>query len=376
MPSRPFSVVALGTRLRAARGPASFRPGGLGATFRGMPIDLRSDTVTRPSAAMRAAIAAADVGDDHLDGDPTTRRLEQRVAQLLGKAAALFFPTGTMANQAAVHVHAAPGTEILVDDDAHLVNLTSAGVAALAGVQPRFIRASQRTFDAADLKRSARAPSRYSPRASLVSIENTHNGAGGAITSLHGLREIANVAHDMNVPVHLDGARLWNVEAATGVAVADYAACADTVMVSFSKGLGAPVGAALAGPADLMDAAWTVRKRLGGALRQSGIIAAGALFGIEHNRERLVDDHANATRFAAAVGDAGGVRVVPPDTNIVMLDLPAHAASSDVARRLAGRGILVSVWTPSRLRAVTHLDVSAPEMDEAAAIVREVLERG
>jgi threonine aldolase len=340
-----------------------------------MPIDLRSDTVTRPTAAMRAALAAAEVGDDHLDGDPTTRRLEQRVAELLGKSAALFFPTGTMANQAAVHVHTAPGTEILVDDDAHLVNLTSAGIAALAGVQPRFIRPSSQAFDGADLKRAMRAPSRYSPRASLVSVENTHNGAGGAITSLHDLREIANVAHDANIPVHLDGARLWNVEAATGVPIAEYAACADTVMVSFSKGLGAPVGAALAGPADLMDAAWSARKRLGGALRQSGILAAAALFGIEHHRARLIEDHANAARFAAAVAGAGGIAVVPPQTNIVMIDLPSPVAA-DVARRLALRGLLLSVWAPARLRAVTHLDVSATEIDEAAAILREALERG
>ncbi|HUQ82588.1 MAG TPA: GntG family PLP-dependent aldolase [Gemmatimonadaceae bacterium] len=341
-----------------------------------MTIDLRSDTVTRPGAAMRAAIAAAEVGDDHLDGDPTTRRLEQRVAHLLGKEAALFFPTGTMANQAAVHVHTKPGTEILVDDDAHLINLTSAGVAALAGVQPRFIRATRRTFDAGDLRRAARAPSRFSPKPSLVSVENTHNGAGGSITSLADLRDIRSVASEIGVPLHLDGARLWNVEAATGVPVADYASCADTVMVSFSKGLGAPVGAALAGSAALMDAAWTARKRLGGALRQSGIIAAGALFGVENNRDRLVDDHANATRFAAGVGDAGGASVVPPDTNIVMIDLPATVQAPDVAKRLAARGLLVSVWTPSRLRVVTHLDVSTAEIDEAAATMREVLERG
>jgi len=325
---------------------------------------------------MRAAIAAAEVGDDHLDGDPTTRRLEQLVAKLLGKQVALFFPTGTMANQAAVHVHAAPGTEILVDDDAHLINLTSAGVAALAGVQPRFIRPTRRTFDASDLKRAARAPSRYSPRPSLVSVENTHNGAGGSITSLDDLRAIQSVARELGVPVHLDGARLWNVEAATGVSVADYASCADTVMVSFSKGLGAPVGAALAGSAELMDAAWTARKRLGGALRQSGIIAAGALFGVENNRERLVDDHVNATRFAQAVGDAGGASVVPPDTNIVMIDLPEGLEAREVAARLAARGLLVSVWTPSRLRAVTHLDVSQAQIEEAGAIMREVLDRG
>jgi threonine aldolase len=341
-----------------------------------MTIDLRSDTVTRPSSAMRAAIASADVGDDHLDGDPTTRRLEQRVAELLGKQAALFFPTGTMANQAAVHVHAAPGTEILVDDDAHLINLTSAGVAALAGVQPRFIRPTGRTFDAADLRRAARAPSRYSPKPSLVSVENTHNGAGGSITSLDDLRAIQAVARELDVPVHLDGARLWNVEAATGVSVVEYASCADTVMVSFSKGLGAPVGAALAGSTKLMDLAWTARKRLGGALRQSGIIAAGALFGIENNRDRLVDDHANAARFARLVGQAGGASVVSPDTNIVMIDLRPGVDARVVSGTLAEHGLLVSVWTPSRLRVVTHLDASAAQIDEAGAIMREVLERG
>ena len=341
-----------------------------------MPIDLRSDTVTRPSAAMRQAIAAAEVGDDHLDGDPTTRRLEARVAELLGKPAALFFPTGTMANLAAVTIHATPGTEILVDSDAHLVNLTAAGIAALAGVQPRFIQSTGQTFDADDLRRAARAPSRYSPRASLISVENTHNGAGGAITSIDSLRDIAAVARELGVPLHLDGARLWNVEAATHVPIGEFAACADTVMVSFSKGLGAPIGAALAGPVERIDAAWTARKRLGGGLRQSGIIAAAALFGIEHNRDRLQDDHANATRLARAVGAAGGARVVPPHTNIVMIDLPDRMAAPDVARRLASRGLLVSVWTPTRIRTVTHLDVSASEIDEAAEIIRQVLERG
>lgn len=340
-----------------------------------MTIDLRSDTVTRPTAPMRQAIAAADVGDDHLDGDPTTRRLEVRVATLLGKEAALFFPSGTMANLAAIMTHAAPGTEILVDADAHVVNLTGAGI-PLAGVQPRFVAPTARTVSAADVKRAIRPPSRYSPRLSLLSVENTHNGAGGAITALSELRAIGNVARETGIPLHLDGARLWNVEAATGVSVAEYAACADTVMVSFSKGLGAPVGAALAGAARLMEAAWNARKRLGGGLRQSGVIAAGALFGIENHRERLPVDHANAARFANAVSGAGGARVVPPDTNIVMIDLPPTKAADETARRAAARGLLVSVWTASRIRVVTHLDATAEAVDEAARIMREVLERG
>ena len=337
-----------------------------------MPIDLRSDTVTRPSAGMRQAIAAAVVGDDHLDGDPTTRRLEGRVAELLDKPAALFFPTGTMANLAAVMVHAAPGTEILIDADAHIVNLTAVGLAAIAGVQPRFVPASGRTFDAGDVKRAARTPSRYSPRPSLLCVENTHNGAGGVITPIDSLRELARVAREIGVPLHLDGARLWNVEAATGVPVADYAACGDTVMVSFSKGLGAPVGAALAGSAEFIDAAWMARKRLGGALRQSGVIAAGALYGIDHNRGRLSDDHAMASQLARAIGDIEGATVIAPDTNIVMIDLPSGTAPA-VARELASRGVLVSVWTGSRIRTVTHLDVTPAQIDEAAAIIHDVL---
>jgi len=351
-----------------------FRSGAFGATFRAM-IDLRSDTVTRPTPAMRHAMAAAEVGDDHLDGDPTTRRLEARVATLLDKEAALFFPTGTMANQAAIMTHSAPGTEIFVDADSHVVNLTGVCI-ALAGVQPRFVSPTGRTIDAADVRRTVRPPSRYSPRASLLSVENTHNGAGGAITSLETLRDIAGAAQEIGVPLHLDGARLWNVEAATGVAMAEYAACADTVMVSFSKGLGAPVGAALAGSRELMDRAWHARKRLGGGLRQSGIIAAGALFGVDHHRDRLTIDHANATRFANAVADAGGARVVPPQTNIVMIDLPSRVPAADVARDSASRGLLVSVWTATRVRVVTHLDVDENGVDEAARIMREVLERG
>jgi threonine aldolase len=210
----------------------------------------------------------------------------------------------------------------------------------------------------------------------MVSVENTHNGAGGAVTSLAELREIEVVVRDVGVPLHLDGARLWNVEAATRIPVREYAGCADTVMVSFSKGLGAPVGAALAGSSNVMMTAWNARKRLGGGLRQSGVIAAGALYGLDHNRERLTIDHTNAARFAAAVGDAGGARVVPPDTNIVMIDLPEQKPAAEVARAAMERGLLVSVWTASRVRVVTHLDASEADVDEAARIMRAVLERG
>ena len=231
-------------------------------------------------------------------------------------------------------------------------------------------------MDADSLERAVRPTSVHAPAASLVCLENTHNGAGGKVTPLAELRALRDVARRHRLPVHLDGARLWNAAVATGTDIADFAACADTVMVSFSKGLGAPVGAALAGTSGLMDAAWKARKRLGGGLRQSGIIAAGALFGIENHRDRLSIDHANAARFADAVARAGGARVVPPDTNIVMIDLPASLPAAEVARRTAERGLLVSVWTASRVRVVTHLDASADAVDEASRIMREVLERG
>jgi threonine aldolase len=338
-----------------------------------MPIDLRSDTVTRPTAAMRQAIASAPVGDDHLDGDPTTRALEQRVAQVLGKEAALFFPTGTMANQAAVLLHTQPGTELLLDADSHIVNLTGAGVAAFAGVQMRFIAPTSRTVSAADNRRTDRPSSNYAPRSTLEMVENTHNTGGGAVTSLEDLREIGDTTRELGIPLHLDGARLWNVETATGVSVAKYAACADTVMVSFSKGLGAPVGAALAGTSSAMEGAWHARKRLGGALRQSGIIAAGALFGLDNHRDRLGDDHANARRFAAALEGVEGIRVVAPDTNIVMIDLSAPLTAPDVARRAEADGLRIAVWSPTRLRVVTHLDASTDDVDQAAAILCRVL---
>jgi threonine aldolase len=340
-----------------------------------MPIDLRSDTVTRPTAAMRRAMADADVGDDVLDGDPTVRRLEERVADLLGKDRALFFPTGTMANQTAVWLLSRPGTEILVEPDAHLVDLEMAGAAAFAGVQLRPVGSAGTVMDPDSLHLAVRAPSSHTPRASLVSVENTHNSAGGKVAPVDRLRAIRDVAAGHGVAVHLDGARLWNASAATGTPLDAFAACADTVMISFSKGLGAPVGAALAGAAAVMADASRVRRRFGGGMRQSGIIAAGALHGIEHHRDRLPEDHARARRLASLVDGAGGARVVPPDTNIVMIDPRPGVTARGIATAAGDRGVLVSEWTATRVRAVTHLDVDDAAIEQASAILREVLER-
>lgn len=338
-----------------------------------MPIDLRSDTVTKPTEGMRAAMAAAEVGDDERDGDPTTRRLEQRVAALLGKEDALFFPTGCMANQAGVWLHAGRGTEVLLDVDAHIVHSEIAATAVLSGAQVLPVVPSGLVMTADDLRAAFRPDSRYFPAPSLVCVENTHNGAGGVVTGLDELRAIRAVAAERGLPVHLDGARLWNAAVASGVAVADFAAQADSVMVAFSKGLGAPVGAALAGTREAMERAWTARKLFGGAMRQSGILAAAVLFALDHHMHRLVDDHANAKAIAEIVDGAGDARVVPPDTNIVMVDLSPRHSAGDIVRAARQHGVLVSEWSATRLRMVTHLDVSADEARHAAGVVRALL---
>jgi threonine aldolase len=335
--------------------------------------DLRSDTVTRPTAAMRRTMADAEVGDDVLDGDPTARRLEAEVAERLGMEAALFFPTGTMANQAAVWVHTRPGTELLVDADAHLVHWEMAATAALCGVQVRTVQGAGPVMRATDLRATIRFPSESAPEATLVVAENTHNGAGGMVTPLSELRAIAEVAREAGLALHLDGARLWNASAASGTPLAAYADCVDTVMVSFSKGLGAPVGAALAGPADLIRQAHRVRKRFGGGMRQSGILAAAALHGLHHHLERLPEDHESARHLARVVDGVGGARAVPPDTNIVMIDLPGPVSPA-VAARAAALGVRVTTWSATRIRAVTHLDAPLGAVAEAAARLAQALE--
>ena len=338
-----------------------------------MPIDLRSDTVTKPTPAMRAAMASAEVGDDERDGDPTTRRLEERVAALLGKEDALFFPSGVMANQAAVWIQAPRATEVLADVDAHIVHSEIAGVAALSGAQILPVVPTGLVMSADDLRSAFRARSRYYPAPSLVCVENTHNGAGGKLTDLSELRAIRDVAAEHGVPVHLDGARLWNASVATGLSLADLATPADTVMVAFSKGLGAPVGAALAGTRPAMERAWTARKLFGGAMRQSGVLAAAALHGIEHHMARLADDHENARLIARLIDGAGGASIVPPDTNILMIDLASQVPASAVVERAAREGVLVAEWSPTRIRIVTHLDVSAADCRRAGEVLAGIL---
>ena len=336
------------------------------------PIDLRSDTVTRPSAAMRKAMAEAEVGDDVLDHDPTTQRLEERIAELLGKEAALFFPSGTQANQSGVWLNTRPGTELLLEANAHLVHYEFAGVATLSGVQIRPVATPDGLLTAELVRSALRAPSPHVPRASAVAIENTHNSAGGKVMPVAVAEAIGALAREATLNLHLDGARLWNAAAALGLPPANLAAPATTVMVSLSKGLGCPVGSCLAFPAAARDDVWQIRKRLGGGMRQSGILTAAGLYALEHNLARLAEDHANAKRLASALTGHPGVKPLPPDTNIVMLDLVREAADA-VIPRLAERGVLVTAFGPRRLRAITHLDVSDRDIEEAIRIIADVV---
>jgi len=334
-------------------------------------IDLRSDTVTRPSAAMRQAMAAADVGDDVLDGDPTTRRLEWRVAELLGKRDALFFPSGTQANMTGIALHTSPGTELVIEANGHLVHYENAGVAALWGVQIRPVTTADGVLTGEALRAALRPASPHLPRVSAVAVENTHNAAGGRVTPLDVMAGV--VAAAGTLPVHLDGARLWNAAAALSVPPAAVAAGAATVMVSLSKGLGCPVGSCLAFDADRRADAWEIRKRLGGGMRQSGILAAAGLYALDHHLGRIAEDHAHARRLAELLGDCAALRLAVPDTNILMIDLTRERDSADAALpRLAQAGVLVTAFGPRRLRAVTHLDVSRADVERAAAAIRAV----
>jgi threonine aldolase len=338
------------------------------------PIDLRSDTVTRPTAAMRRAMAEAEVGDDVLDHDPTTLRLEERVAALLGKEAALFFPSGTQANQSGIKLLTRPGTELLLEANAHILHYEIAGVAALSFAQVRPVATPDGVLTAELLRAALRPASPHTPKTSAIAIENTHNGAGGKVMPVAVADGIGALAREAKLPLHLDGARLWNAAAALGVPPARLATPATTVMVSFSKGLGCPIGSCLAFPKAALEDVWEIRKRLGGGMRQSGILTAAALYALDHNLGRIAEDHANAKRLAAGLAGHPAVRPLAPESNIVMLDLVRERDSADgVIPKLAEQGVLVVRFGPKRLRAVTHLDVSEKDVDRAVEVIAEVL---
>jgi threonine aldolase len=336
------------------------------------PIDLRSDTVTRPSPGMRRAMAEAEVGDDVLDGDPTTRRLEARVAELLGQEAALFFPSGTQANQTGIALQVRRAEELILDANAHLFHYEMGGVAALWGVQARTVAAPDGLLTPELVEAAIRPASPHTPRTGGVAIENTHNAGGGSVMTLAAMRAVRDVADRHRLPLHLDGARLWNAAVALGVPPSTLGSVATTVMVSFSKGLGCPVGSCLAGPRDLMHEGWAVRKRLGGGMRQSGVLTAAALYALDHVLPRLADDHAAAQVLYERLSGHPALTVRRPPTNIVMIDLLRHTAD-EALRLLAEAGVLVVPFGPTRLRAVTHLDAPLEVVAQAGERIARAL---
>ena len=334
-------------------------------------IDLRSDTVTKPSPGMRRAMAEAEVGDDVLDGDPTTRKLEERIAELLGTEDALFFPSGSQANQTGIWLVTEPGSELLIEANAHLIHYEMAGVAALSGAQIRPIPTPDGLLTPELVRAALRPDSKHVPRATALAIENTHNLNGGRVLDAGAVDGLIRAARDAGLFVHLDGARLWNAAVAAAVTPARLAQGVDTVMVSISKGLGCPVGSCLGFRKEQRARAWEIRKRLGGGMRQSGILAAAGLYALEHNLGRIGEDHENAKRFAAILSDSPTVRPSDPDSNIVMADLQVDAQQASA--RLAQAGVLMSAYGPKRLRAVMHLDVSRADVERAARILLDTL---
>jgi threonine aldolase len=340
---------------------------------RDKPIDLRSDTVTKPSPEMRRVMAEAEVGDDILEGDPTTRLLEEKIAALCGKESALFFPSGTQTNQTAVWLHTQRGTELILEAEAHLVHYEKAGVAGLAGAQIRPVTTPDGVLTADRIAPILRH-GEHEPEVSAIAVENTHNRAGGKVMPLEVWDELVEYASELGLPVHLDGARLWNAAVALGESPARVAKGATSVSVCLSKGLGCPVGSCLAGDAALMKRASMVRRRFGGAMRQSGILAAAGLYALEHNLDALQYDHANAKSFAKRLAGHPRIEVTMPETNIILLDVTGPGMTAEGAlAKLAKAGVLLVPFGPARLRAVTHLDVTADQVEQAAEVVAEVL---
>lgn len=336
-------------------------------------VDLRSDTLTVPDAGMRAAMASAEVGDDVWGEDPTVRRLEEEMARRLGKEAAVFVPSGTMGNLACVAAQTRPGDEVIADAQAHLVTYEVGGTAIVAGVQLRTLDCVDGIPDAGSIVAAVRDPDIHQPVTTLLSIENTHNRRGGAAIDAARVSGAAHAAHNLGLRVHCDGARLFNAAVALGVAPAQLVVECDTVTVCVSKGLGAPVGSVVSGDTGTIESVRRWRKRLGGGMRQAGVIAAAGLYALEHNVTRLAEDHANASVIADALDGCPGATLRRPAvaTNIVMFDTLAPAAG--LAARMSEQNVLVSAMGSRTLRCVTHLNVDAEGARRAAGVIGRVL---
>ena len=338
-------------------------------------IDLRSDTVTKPSPEMRRAMFEAEVGDDVYAEDPTINRLERRAAESFGREAALFVPSGTMGNQIAIKLHTTHGQEVICEERSHVFNYEMAMMAHFSGVVPRTIWAEDGILTWERVKARLRPKSYHSAKTGLISLENTHNMAGGTVTPLEVFNDVCDRAHDAGLPVHLDGARIFNASVALGVPVAQLTAQADTVMFCLSKGLGAPVGSLLVGKADAIDRGRIYRKALGGGMRQAGILAAPGLIALEDGPQKLAADHAHAKYLAEGLSQLPGFKIDPVkvQTNILVCDIRGTGMTSDeLSRRLAESGVLANGVNPQLIRFVTHLDVSREQCARALDVVASV----
>ncbi len=336
-------------------------------------VDLRSDTVTLPTPGMRSAMAEAPVGDDVFREDPTVNELQETIAEMLGKEAGLFTPSGSMANQIALRTHCVQGDEFICETGCHVFNYEQGAFAQVSGLIPRTVDGEFGVLQLQQVQGLIRPDNEHLARTRLVTLENTHNRGGGKILPLQTVQEICGWARENDLATHLDGARLFNAVVASGVSAAEWASHFDTVSVCFSKGLGAPVGSALVGSREAIAAAHRHRKMFGGGMRQAGIIAAGALYALRHQVERLAEDHQLAFKLGEAVQQIAGLKLQPPpETNIVIFHLnPEFGTAAEVSARLAARGVLAMAFGPQQVRAVTHLGLKRADIDRACDAIAE-----
>lgn len=335
-------------------------------------LDFFSDTKTRPTPGMRAAMMAAEVGDEQKNEDPTVTRLCERVAEMLGQEDAVLLPSGTMCNQIALAVHCRPGDEVICDQSSHIINSEGGGPAALAGVMLRGLNGPRGIFSAAEVTGAIRPVSRYMPRSRLLCIEQTSNFGGGSIWPLETVRQTTAAAKAAGLLAHLDGARLFNAVVASGVSARDYAENFDSAWIDLTKGLGGPVGAVLAGSRDFIQEAWRLKQRLGGAMRQAGFLAAAGLYALEHHIDRLAEDHANARALAGGLAQLPGIRLTDEriESNIVFFDVAETGYDAlEFVGAAKAKGLGAGAFGPSIVRMITHLDVTADDVRRAVEII-------
>jgi threonine aldolase len=342
-------------------------------------IDLRSDTVTKPSPEMRQAMAQAEVGDDVFGEDPTVNRLQETVAALCRKEAALFVPSGSMANLVAISAHTQRGDEVIIEENGHSFQYESGGASAAAGIQFHTLQGERGILERAQIESAIRPPDHHFPQTRLIVLENTHNRGGGTVYPLEKIADIRELAHSRGIRMHLDGARLWNACVASGRRPDEYARYFDSLMMCFSKGLGAPIGSIVVGSSEFIDRAHRYRKLYGGGMRQVGVIAAAAQYALDHNVDRLAEDHRQAKRVAEALAACKGIALTPEhvETNIIIFDVaPTGRTAPAIAQAFKEHGVLMLAASPTLIRAVIHLDVSTDDIERTIEAVHHICGQG